>query len=172
MDVAGPWGGNDGLNMAILPADAPIRIVADGFRNHYDLVMTELGHLYTVDNGSNSNLGGDPIIVDGEATSLPNDGGLGDPEPLFLIEDGGYYGHPNPARSNQDLAWTVYDDIGNPDASITPNSVPSLAARVPSPVNIQPGFIIDPSKFTADPARLQQSGIRVPHGSAESRARL
>lgn len=26
MDVDGPWGGNDGLNQAILPADAPMRI--------------------------------------------------------------------------------------------------------------------------------------------------
>ncbi len=106
MDEAGPWGGNDGLNMAILPADAPLRIYADGFRNSYDLVLAESGKLYTVDNGSNSNLGGNPVpSADGEATNQPNDGGTGASEPLFLIEEGGYYGHPAPARSNQDLAW-------------------------------------------------------------------
>ncbi|MEO1314863.1 MAG: hypothetical protein AAFV27_13450, partial [Pseudomonadota bacterium] len=40
-DVDGPWGGNDGLNMAILPADAPLRIFADGFRNAFDLAMDD-----------------------------------------------------------------------------------------------------------------------------------
>lgn len=168
LDEAGPWGGNDGFNMAILPSDAPLRIFADGFRNHYDLVITQLGKLYTVDNGSNANLGGNPIVVNGQVTNQPNNGGSGDPEPLFLIEDGGYYGHPNPARSNQDLAWTVYNDSGNPDNSLSPNSVSSLAALVPDSVNIQNGFIIDPSKFTGDPARLQQSGIRVERDSVQS----
>ena len=171
LDEAGPWGGNDGFNMAILPADAPLRIYADGFRNHYDLVMTDEGQLYTVDNGSNGNLGGNPITSGaGQATNKPNNGGTGDPEPLFLVEDGGYYGHPNPARSNQTLAWTVYDDSGNPDTSFSPNSVLSLADLVPASVNIQNGFIIDPSKFTADPARLLESGIRVERDSPESNA--
>ncbi len=168
LDVAGPWGGNDGFNMAILPADAPLRIFADGFRNLYDLVMTEQGKLYTVNNGSNSNLGGDPITVDGQATSQPNDGGIGDPEPLFLIEDGGYYGHPNPSRSNQDLAWTVYNDNGNPDDSVSPNSISDLSSRVPAAIDITPGFIIAPSLFTGDPTRLMQSGIRIPRTSAQS----
>ena len=30
MDVAGPWGGHDGLNQAILPANAPISVYATG----------------------------------------------------------------------------------------------------------------------------------------------
>jgi glucose/arabinose dehydrogenase len=172
LDEAGPWGGNDGLNMAILPADAPLRIYADGFRNHFDLVITQQGNLYTVDNGSNANLGGDPIFVNGEATSLPNDGGDGDPEPLFLIEEGGYYGHPNPTRSNQDLSWTVRDNNGNPDTSLSVNSVNSLAALVPNAVNIQNGFLIDPSKFTGDPARLTLSGTRVQRDTPQSNTLL
>ena len=170
MDEAGPWGGNDGFNMAILPADAPLRIYADGFRNHYDLVITEKGNLYTVDNGSNTDLGDDPIFVDGEPTNQPNDGGIGDPEPLFLIEDGGYYGHPSPARSNQDLPWTVYDDNGNPDTSLSVNSVPDLSALVPDAVNIADDFIIDPSKFTGDPTRLAQSGVRIKRDGPDSNA--
>jgi len=32
LDESGPFGGNDGLNQAILPADAPLRIYADGLR--------------------------------------------------------------------------------------------------------------------------------------------
>ena len=57
LDETAPLGGNDGLNMAILPADAPLRIFADRFRNHFDLVFTADGQLYTVDNGSNADLG-------------------------------------------------------------------------------------------------------------------
>ena len=179
LDEAGPWGGNDGLNMAILPADAPMRIFADGLRNQYDIELTENGQLYTVDNGSNGSLGGNPLDANGnptdepgagEATNTPNNGGTGDPEPLFLLEDGGYYGHPVPSRSNQDLPWTVYDDDGNPDATLSPNSVGNLANLVPDGVNIADGFLIDPSKFTSDPNRLAQSGIRIERDSAASNA--
>ena len=171
LDVAGPWGGNDGFNMAILPADAPFRIYADGFRNHYDLVLNQSGQLYTVDNGSNGSIGGNPVIgSDGQATNQVNNGGNGAAEPLFLIEDGGYYGHPAPARSNQDLPWTVFNDSGNPDGSLSPNSVPNLSALVPAGVNIAPGFLIDPSKFTGDPVRLAESGVRVEYDSPQSNA--
>ena len=179
MDEAGPWGGNDGFNMAILPADAPLRIFADGLRNQYDLVLTEDGKFYTVDNGSNANLGGNPLDANGnptnqagagEATNTPNNGGTGDPEPLFLLSDGGYYGHPNPARSNQDLSWTVYNDNGEPDLSLSINSVPDLSDLVPNGVDIADGFIIDPSKFTGNEARLTESGIRVERSSPASNA--
>ncbi len=168
LDVAGPWGGNDGLNMAILPANAPLRIYADGFRNNYDLVLTRNGQLFTVDNGSNNNLGGDPIFVDGKPTNLINNGGSGAPEPLFQIQEGGYYGHPAPARSNQSLEWTAWDDSGNPDASLSVNTVPDLSSRVPASLGMPDGFLIDPSRFTGDPQRLAQSGIRVPYNSPDS----
>ncbi|MEM6487072.1 MAG: tandem-95 repeat protein [Pseudomonadota bacterium] len=192
MDEDGPWGGNDGLNMAILPADAPLRLYADGFRNHYDLAQTASGDLYTVDNGSNGGLGSVPNTeagdadgdgVAGEAVSTPNDGGSGDPEPLFKIEEGGYYGHPNPIRANQNQAWTVYDDDGNPDTSLTVNSVPDLSALVPDGVQIEEGFLIDPSKFAVGTGqtladlsptdqidRLLESGVRVKRDGNDSNA--
>lgn len=171
MDTAGPWGGNDGLNMSVLPADAPLRVYASGFRNHYDLVLSESGQLYTVDNGSNEDVGGDPIKdINNQATSTPNNGGVGDPEPLFLIEEGGYYGHPNPILSNQSLSWTAYDDSGNPDVTLSPNTVPNLSELVPAGVNIQPGFLVDPSKFTGDAAQLAEIGNRVKHNSPQSKS--
>lgn len=179
VDENGPWGGNDGFNMAILPADAPLRIFADGLRNQYDLELTESGQFYTVDNGSNGSLGGNPLDANGnpteqpgagEALNTPNEGGTGDPEPLFLIEDGGYYGHPSPSRSNQNLPWTVYDDDGNPDSSLSPNTVADLSDLVPDEVDIAEGFLIDPSKFTNDPDRLAQSGIRIERESDLSNA--
>ena len=172
LDEAGPFGGNDGLNQAILPADAPLRIFADGLRNHYDLAITQNGLLYTVDNGSNGNLGGNPIFVNGEVTNQPNNGGSGDPEPFFLVQDGDYFGHPNPTRANQDGSLTVLNNNGNPDNSLDVNSVSSLADRVPDSVNIQDGFLIDPSKFTGDADRLAQSGVRVERDSAQSNSLL
>ena len=171
-DESGPFGGNDGLNQAILPADAPLRIFADGFRNHYDLVITQSGQLYTVDNGSNANLGGNPVVVNGEATNATNNGGTGDPEPLFLIEDGGYYGHPNPTRSNQNGSLTVLNDNGQPDNSVDVNFVPNLANLVPDSVDIQNGFLIDPSKFTGNANRLAQSGVRVERDSNQTNSLL
>ena len=177
LDENGPFGGNDGLNMAILPANAPLRIYADGFRNPYDLVLRADGKLYTVDNGSNGGLGGNPISVAGEATNLPNNGGVGDNEPFYLIQDGQYYGHPAPARANQNLSWTVYNNSGTPDTTLAVNTVPDLSALVPAslkqsssnPTGIPAGFLIDPSKFTANAARLLQTGIRVPADSSASK---
>ncbi len=194
LDEAGPWGGNDGFNMAILPADAPLRIFADGFRNQYDIVLTQNG-LYTVDNGSNGGLGGVPVVdpVTGEATNQPNDGGQGDPEPLHFIQEGGYYGHPVPVRANQDLAWSAYDDDGNPIAfpgddgilgtadDIT--TITDISTLVPSNVQIADGFLIDPSRFAIGPgqtladltpteqaARLFESGVRVAHTDPQTKS--
>ncbi|MEO1296329.1 MAG: malectin domain-containing carbohydrate-binding protein, partial [Cyanobacteria bacterium J06636_16] len=179
LDETAPWGGNDGFNQAILPADAPLRIFVDGLRNQYDLALTESGKLYTVDNGSNVNLGGNPLDADGtptdqpgagEATNTPNNPGPGDPEPLFLLEDGDYYGHPVPVRANQDLEWIVYNDNGTPDTTLPVNTVADISTLVPDAVAIQDGFVIDPSKFTGDATRLTQSGIRIKRDSPESNA--
>ena len=191
LDLTGPWGGNDGLNQAILPADAPLRIYASGFRNAYDIAMMPDGKLYTVDNGSNNNLGDNPNTetgdadgdgVSGEAINTPNNGGLGDPEPLFLIEEGGYYGHPNPTLSNQNQSWTVYNNSGNPDTSVSVNNVSDISALVPQGVQIEDGFLIDPSKMASlegfDPTNptdletiqtiLFENGVRVKRTTAAS----
>ncbi|MEM7742684.1 MAG: malectin domain-containing carbohydrate-binding protein [Pseudomonadota bacterium] len=173
MDLVGPWGGNDGLNMAILPADAPLRIFADGMRNAYDLARTPDGKIYTVDNGSNGGLGGAPAVegqvfagpdgqlgtaddivapddgdgIAGEALAIPGVGSFGEGEPLQQIVEGGYYYHANPVRSNQNQSWTVYNDSGNEDTSLATSFVPDISALVPIGVNIADGFLIDPSKF-------------------------
>nr|MBX2855440.1 hypothetical protein [Paracoccaceae bacterium] len=168
MDLQGPFGGNDGLNMAILPADAPLRIYADGMRNAYDLAQRDNGQIFTIDNGGNDGLGGNPNL-DGQgfATNDPVGGGDGDPEPLYLVEDGAYYGHPNPTRANQDGSLTVRNDSGQPDGATGTNFVGNLSSLVPDVVNIQNGFLIDPSKFTADSERLRQSGLRLDRDGAD-----
>ena len=182
LDVNGPFGGNDGLNQAILTADAPIRIFADGLRNAFDLVLTESGQLFTFDNGPNGNFGGPAIFVDGEATNQIVNGGneFADSDGLFLVTEGSFLGHANPTRSNQDGSLTVFDDDGNPDASLDINFVADLSELVPDGLDIQDGFLIDPSRFAgledATPeeiaARLLESGILVPNSSPDSSALL
>ena len=73
MDDAGdPFGGNDGLNSAKLVDGGPVRIYSPGYRNAYDVEVTEDGRVFTYDNGANNTWGGRPI---GEAG---DDGGTVD----------------------------------------------------------------------------------------------
>lgn len=162
LDLDGPWGGNDGLNMAILPADAPLRLYADGNRNAYDLARTPNGNVFSVDNGSNGGLGGAPATeandedgdgIKNEAISIPVNGSFGEGEPLIQIVEGGYYYHANPVRSNQNQSWTVYDDDGQPDSTVSVNFVQDISALVPDAVNIVDGFLIDPSQFATGPGQ-------------------
>lgn len=172
LDTKGPWGGNDGFNMAIIPADAPLRIYADGFRNQYDIVLTEAGKLYTLDNGGNGGLGDDPVFVNGEVTdgyTGIGGGGNGDDEPLFLIEEGGNYGHPAPVRANQDMTFYMYDDNGNIIDTIT-----DISQLIPNGIAMPNGFIIDPSKFAAAPGKSLQDLIDedIANGTTTAQDRL
>ena len=61
IDPGDPFGGNDGLNQAKIDEGGPVQLYATGFRNAYDIVITENGRLYTVDNGANGGWGGHPL---------------------------------------------------------------------------------------------------------------
>ena len=61
VDPGDPFGGNDGLNQAKIDVGGPVQLYATGFRNAYDIVITEKGDLYTVDNGANGGWGGHPL---------------------------------------------------------------------------------------------------------------
>ena len=41
IDENDPWGGNDGLNMAIVDPSGPVQIYSPGYCNAYDIVVTE-----------------------------------------------------------------------------------------------------------------------------------
>ena len=71
-DAGDPFGGNDSFNSAKLLAEGPIRIYSPGYRNAYDVEVTEDGRVFTYDNGANNTWGGRPI---GEAG---DDGGTVD----------------------------------------------------------------------------------------------
>lgn len=94
-----PFGGNNGKNQAILENNGPVEIYAPGFRNAYDLVLTEAGNLYTIDNGPNAGWGGKPPSNCSDAI---NDGGSTYKDGLHHIKNKGYYGgHPNPTRGSK-----------------------------------------------------------------------
>ncbi|MEM0984932.1 MAG: malectin domain-containing carbohydrate-binding protein [Pseudomonadota bacterium] len=122
-DLNGPFGGNDGFNQAVLPSNAPISIFADGLRNAYDLVQTENGQFFTVDNGSNNGLGNFPVVDgDGFGTNdIPDGSGAGSGEPLFQITEGGNYGHGAPTRGNPEGAGLVLRDNDGNQYAENPN---------------------------------------------------
>lgn len=64
IDPGDPFGGNDGLNQAKIDLTGPVQLHATGFRNLYDIILTESGKMYGVDNGANGGWGGHP---EGEA---------------------------------------------------------------------------------------------------------
>jgi sugar lactone lactonase YvrE len=101
-DEGEPFGGNDGKNQARLVPGAPVDLYAIGFRNPYDLVLTESGRLLTVDNGMNEGWGGLPAgegtdRCTNEVRELGGDAQDG----LHLISRGYYAGNPNPTRGNR-----------------------------------------------------------------------
>ena len=96
-----PFGGNDGRNQARLVPGGPVQVYAPGFRNAYDIVLTEQGRMYTVDNGGNSGWGGAPKGGSQCSNALSEPGDT-QHDKLHFIDGRGYYGgHPNPTRGNQ-----------------------------------------------------------------------
>ncbi|TCJ12683.1 hypothetical protein EPD60_15605, partial [Flaviaesturariibacter flavus] len=119
-DVNDPFGGNDGLNQAMLVPGGPVQIYSSGYRNAYDIVLTKARKLYTIDNGANQGWGGYPAgegtanvtnnYVPGEpgsTTPTANEGTVNNLDNFHYIGNidtyvpGSYYaGHPNPIRAN------------------------------------------------------------------------
>lgn len=115
-DQNDPFGGNNGKNMAILEQNGPVQIYAPGFRNAYDLVITEGGKMYTADNGPNTNWGG---TTEGSCLNKYKDGGKTYGDGLHYIDKKGYYGgHPNPTRGNKN---NTFND-SNPQSPIEGNA--------------------------------------------------
>ena len=102
-DANDPFGGNDGLNQAMVVPGGPVQVYAPGFRNPYDIVITQLGRMYAIDNGGNAGWGDVPIGEgpSGACTNGVNEPGTTSPDSLHFITGPGYYGgHPNPTRAN------------------------------------------------------------------------
>jgi len=109
-DANDPFGGNLGKNQAIIVPGGPVQVYSSGFRNPYDVVWTESGKLYSIDNGANAGWGGVPLGPNGQpttpatagtATNAVSEPGQTDPDNLHLVTQGFYAGHPNPTRANK-----------------------------------------------------------------------
>lgn len=124
IDVNDPWGGNDGLNQAKWVLGGPVQVHAGGFRNPYDMVVTESGRMYAVDNGANGGWGGHPVgegsfpgvnaglctnqydpLEPGSSTPGPNDPQVNNMDNLHYVRELApgqkyYAGHPTPVRGN------------------------------------------------------------------------
>lgn len=110
IDVNDPWGGNDGLNQAKIVPGGPVQIYSPGYRNVYDVVITETpgreGRMYTVDNGANRGWGGHPLLEGtfpgefaglctnnydpsepGSSTPGPNDGTVNNENGLHFVRE-------------------------------------------------------------------------------------
>jgi len=165
IDVNDPFGGNDGLNQAKLVPGGPVQIYAPGFRNAYDIEITQAGRMYTIDNGANPGWGGYPEqegtanvtnnYVPGEPGFVNNANGL------HYVSGPGYYGgHPNPTRANPAGAGLyTHDGTGVFRTSTTgPNPLPAdwppLPVSMANPIEAdfqQPG-VDDPSLITYGPS--------------------
>ena len=114
---------------------APLTLYATGVRNAFQLLWTQDGTLYAPTNGSSAG-GNTPAFPNGVNgtridTGQPYNGpavpGLTNvPQTeidwLFKIQQGKYYGHPDPARGEYVL------DAGNPGNSSDPNVIPQYPA--------------------------------------------
>jgi PKD repeat protein len=124
VDVNDPFGGNNGLNMAMLVEGGPVQVFSSGFRNAYDMVVTDDGKVYVTDNGANGTWGGlpenegNPNLVNnnyrqqepGNSALFPDADGeyVDNKDHLLMVtldlenyEPGTFYGgHPTPLRAN------------------------------------------------------------------------
>ncbi|MEM7307096.1 MAG: malectin domain-containing carbohydrate-binding protein [Planctomycetota bacterium] len=116
VDAGDPFGGNNAKNQAKLVPGDPVQIHSPGWRNPYDLVVTEDGRMYAVDNGPNSGWGGIPDLNGGACTNAVVEPGATDPDGVHYISGPGYYaGHPNPTRANPGNTFNP----SNPQSPVT-----------------------------------------------------
>ena len=140
----------DGGNYNPFAPGAAVTIYASGVRNAFDLVWTTDGRLFSPVNGSN--FGGsapaspavpdpDSVRIDGDDDGDPTNGMYAGPavpgldpvrvsqnDYLWRIETGGYYGHPNPHRSEFALQGGNPTD-GEDPAEVTQYPVGTLPDR-------------------------------------------
>ncbi|HXH17527.1 MAG TPA: hypothetical protein VNJ07_00465, partial [Chitinophagales bacterium] len=111
-DASDPFGGNNGKNQAILVPDGPVQIYAPGFRNNYDIVITQQGKMYSFDNGPNAGWGAAPI----GCSNQQSEPGVTYCDVLIHVTPGQYAGHPNPTRANRSNTFNTT----NPQTPIPP----------------------------------------------------
>lgn len=161
IDINDPWGGNDGLNQAMVVAGGPVGIFSGGYRNTYDLTLTQSGAVFVTDNGANGGWGGLPV---NEGTdSVNNDYDPAEPGSSSSINGekvnnkdhltavtmdiqnyafGSFYGgHPTPVRANPEGAGL----FTNPEANNYNPATSLFRTQVYDPDGSTPGSTTDPT---------------------------
>jgi glucose/arabinose dehydrogenase len=126
--------------------NAPLTIYADGIRNAYQPVWTDDGFLLAPTNGSSSggnSPGGQGIPAE---TDLPTQ-----PDYLYNVVKGGYYGHPNATQGH------YVENGGNPTSGVDPGEVTAY------PVGTQPdsdykGFIYNFGNHESPDGAIEYEG--------------
>ncbi|MBZ9728631.1 putative Ig domain-containing protein [Salegentibacter sp. JZCK2] len=160
IDINDPFGGNDGLNQAIIVPGGPVQIFSPGYRNTYDLVVTENGAVYVTDNGANGGWGGFPVNEGGGDANNdydPNEPGsttatadgeiVNNKDHLTMVtpdiqnyQFGSFYGgHPTPVRANP-FGAGLYT---SPAATGTEGAI--FRTQIYDPDGSRPGSTTDPS---------------------------
>ncbi|MCB1755127.1 MAG: hypothetical protein KDJ38_06375 [Gammaproteobacteria bacterium] len=117
IDFNDPFGGNQGKNQAKLIPNGPVTVYAPGFRNPYDIVITQAGRMYSIDNGPNAGWGDIPKQAgpEGVCSNALNEPGNTRHDNLHHITHRGYYaGHANPTRGNVSNTFNA----GNPQSPV------------------------------------------------------
>ena len=136
VDFNDPFGGNDGKNQAILVPGGPVQIYSSGWRNAYDVVMTEGGRLYAVDNGPNAGWGAPPILDNGVATNQISEPGVTYMDSLHHIDAPGYYaGHPNPTRASTSNTFNGTVPGSTAQSPVSVGNPVESEYRVPGPAS-------------------------------------
>ncbi len=139
--------------------NAPVQLFATGLRNAYDLAWHSNGSLYSgINQNSLGSIARTPESPDGSVPSInakPN-------EMLALIQEGNYYGHPNPSRDEYVL------NGGNPTAGVDPREVTEY------PVGVQPNPNFDASLIydTRSIGGTSPNGLTEYTGSGELNGQL
>lgn len=167
IDVGDPWGGNDGLNQAMLVQGGPVQIFSPGYRNTYDLVVTQDGKVFITDNGANGGWGGLPEnegLTDASGNSLvtnnydPSEPGSSSPTGGEQVDNvdhlvmatndiqnytfGSFYGgHPTPVRANPVGAGL----FTNPEVNSYNPATSVFRTQIYDPDGSTPGSTTDPN---------------------------
>ena len=122
-----PFGGNNGKNQAKLVPNGKVGLFATGFRNIFDITVTESGKIYVFDNGPNPGWGGTP--KNDCSNDIKESGDAHHWDTLHLITKNFYGGHPNPTRGSKNNTFN----------NSNPQSPMEIAARPEECKYIQAG---------------------------------
>jgi len=126
--------------------NAPVQIHATGLRNAYDIEWTRntAGEAIAVAGINGNSLNEAQTPDDPSTAANENFFGIKPPEQFAVIEEGNYYGHPNPSRGEYIL------NGGNPTGGNDPWEIGRYAVGTQPEPGFDPSLILNIDRFGAD----------------------